>query len=643
MLNKRKPDNMSKSAPASAPLHDGESPASKEKEDGENNKTKDVQTSESDIVYPSGIKLWLLLMSVLVGMLLSSLDRLIISTAIPQITNEFNSADDIGWYGTAYLLTSCAFQLVFGKLYIVFSVKVTFLTSVLLFEVGSAVCGAAPNSIAFIFGRAIAGVGSGGILSGTVVVIVYSLPLHKRPMVQGFMGAVFGVSSVAGPLIGGAFTTNVTWRWCFYINLPLGGVVMVLVFFLLNIPDRPGTDKPLKEKIRQLNFLGLLALFPGIVCLCMALQWGGTKYAWSEGRVIALLTLGIGLLIVFVLIQVWKPDQATVPPRIITQRSVASGVWASCCIGSHQMLFLYYLPVWFQAIDGVSAVTSGIHILPMLLPVVVASILNGQMVSRIGYYTPSMILGTCMTAIGAGLLTTLHVTSTEGQWIGYQVLYGLGMGLCNQSPNMAAQTVLPRQDVSIGVSLMFFGQTLFGAVFTSVGQNLLDNQLLKKLRLLGVPGINAKVIQDHGATDLLNFIPHQYHDVALKAYNDSLRACFQAALVMACLSTLGAVAMEWRTVRKNLPPKDKTGANDTRDTEEGKRGGGSMTMESKTGTAVTQIPGASAGFVRQDFVSGGDGVSTANCQRQCTLTPQQHVTEGPERDSDNRTEIGPEK
>ncbi|KAK5242203.1 hypothetical protein LTS06_011670, partial [Exophiala xenobiotica] len=501
------------------------------------------------------------------------------------ITNEFNSADDIGWYGTAYLLTNCAFQLVFGKLYQVFSVKATFLASIILFEAGSALCGAAPNSIAFILGRAIAGLGSGGIVTGVMVVIVYAVPLHKRPKYQGFFGAVFGVSSVTGPLIGGAFTTNITWRWCFWINLPLGGVAMVLIFFLLQVPDRLSTNKPLKQKLQQLNVLGLLALFPGIVCLCLALQWGGTTYAWSEGRIVALLVLAFVLLIGFVLIQIWKPEQATVQPRIFIQRSIMSGFWASCCTGAHQTLFVYYLPIWFQAIKGVSAVSSGIHLLPMVIPIVVATIMTGQLVSRIGYYTPFMIFGVCLAAIGSGLLTTLEINTTAGLWIGFQILYGFGLGSCSQAPNMAAQTVLKREDVSVGASLMFFGQTLFGAVFVSVGQNVLDNQLAN--RLAGIPGVTPQLIQSTGATDLLNLIPAKYHAEVLKAYNASLRVCFQVALIMACLSILGAMSMEWRTVRKNLPPKKP---DSDREAEEGnvkqERG------EKKTTKAGTQAEAA---------------------------------------------------
>ncbi|EED18903.1 MFS multidrug transporter, putative [Talaromyces stipitatus ATCC 10500] len=533
----------------SAPVSEGGEKLAFGKE-GQPSKSQD----QTDIIYPRGLKLALLIMSIFVGMFLVSLDRLIVSTAIPQITNEFKSAGDIGWYGTAYLLTNCAFQLLFGKVYTFFNVKATFLTSIILFEVGSALCGAAPNSVAFILGRAIAGLGAGGILSGVIVVIVYAIPLHKRPKYQGFFGAVFAVASVAGPLIGGAFTTDVTWRWCFYINLPLGGVVMVFIFFLLQVPDRPTANIPLKEKLHQLNVLGMIALVPGVVCLCLALQWGGTTCAWSEGRIVALLVVAFALLIAFALIQVWKPEQATLPPRVFLQRSIASGFWVSLCLGAHMNLLVYYLPIYFQAIDGASAVNSGIRLLPMVIPIVVASILTGQFVSYIGYYTPFMIFGVCLTAVGAGLLTTLEINTTTGKWIGYQIIYGFGLGCSNQTPNMAAQTVLPRDQVAIGASLMFFGQTLFGAIFTSVGQNVLENQLIK--RFLDIPGITAKLIQSTGATDILKFIPADRHTEALVKYNDSIRVCFQVGLIVACLSIIGAVFMEWRTVKKDLKKPD---------------------------------------------------------------------------------------
>ena len=221
---------------------------------------------------------------------------------------------------------------------------------------------------------------------------------------------------------------------------------------------------------------------------------------------------------------------------------------------------VYFLPIWFQAIKNESAVTSGIHLLPMVLSLVVASILTGLLTTRIGYYMPFLLFGICVAAVGAGLLTTLNINTSVGQWIGYQILYGFGLGGCFQAPNMAAQTVLPRNEVSIGASLMLFAQTLFGAIFVSVGQNILDGGLAK--RLAGISNITPSQIETAGATGLFKIIPPQYHNAALVAYNDSLRACFQVALILACLSILGGLAMEWRSVKKeqeNPPPENPEG------------------------------------------------------------------------------------
>ncbi|KAI1422985.1 major facilitator superfamily domain-containing protein [Xylaria sp. FL1777] len=526
------------------------SDAAKSQEDI-NNHTAELTPAETNHEYPTGLRFGLILASVYISIFLVSLDRLIVTTAIPAITNEFNSLPDVGWYGSAYLLTSCAFQLLFGKLYRFYPIRAVYAISVVLFEVGSALCGAAPNSIAFILGRTIQGVGSAGIFSGAIVVIVYAVPLHRRPFWQGMIGAVFGVSSILGPLVGGAFTSNVTWRWCFYINLPFGGVALAIIIFLLHVPDREETSISTKAKLSQLDGPGTFALIPAVVSILLALEWGGLTYAWNDRRIIALLTLGVFLGIVFVLVQVFMPKTATIPPRIFKQRSILAGFWTTIVLGSQMMIFVYFLPIWFQAIQGVSAVNSGIRLLPTTLAIVVASISNGIFVTKIGYYTPTMILGAAICTVGGGLLTTLQLDTGSPKWIGYQVLYGFGQGLCFQAPNLAAQTVLPKNDVSIGASLMFFSQILGGAIFISVGQNVLNNQLLQRLR--GLPGFSPGLIQSGGATSLIDSFPPEYRHDVLVAYNESLRTVFRVGLILAALSVIGALCMEWRSVKKEAP------------------------------------------------------------------------------------------
>ena len=315
-----------------------------EKKIAEEETKETTPDGEDEAVYPSGLKLAVISMALCLSVFLVALDNTIIATAIPKITDHFNSLGDVGWYGSAYLLTTCALQLFFGKMYTFYSIKIVYLVSIFIFEVGSAVCGAAPTSAALIVGRAIAGVGSAGIFAGALVIIAYSVPLVKRPIFTGIVGAMYGIASIAGPLLGGVFTDKVSWRWCFYINLPLGAFTTVVIWFFFHSPTRAAEKKvPFKERAKQLDLIGTSVFIVDIVVCLLALQWGGSKYPWSSWRVILCLVLFGVLTIVFIYIQWREGDNATIPFRIVRNRSVGACCWFIFCLGGHFFIMIYWV------------------------------------------------------------------------------------------------------------------------------------------------------------------------------------------------------------------------------------------------------------------------------------------------------------
>ena len=306
------------------------------------------------------------------------------------------------------------------------------------------------------------------------------------------------------------------------------------------------------ELVKQLDLPGILTLVPAIICLLLALQWGGSKYAWGNARIPVLLVLFVLLFAGFVAVQRYTPRTRTIPSSIFRSRSIGFTTWYTGCTFSLFVVMVYYLPIWFQAIQQVSAFQSGIRTMPLILGFIVFALISGILTSALGYYTPLMIASSVMIPIGVGLLTTLNPSSSAGEWIGYQALFGFGVGTGIQQPLLVIQTVLPEVDIPIGTSLITLTQSLFGAVFIAVAQNVFENQLETNVRKI-LPGFNASSILQGGATTAIEKIPPQekgMKSALLTAYSKSITQTFYIPLALGAMSIIGALGTEWRSVKQ---------------------------------------------------------------------------------------------
>lgn len=338
-------------------------------------------------------------------------------------------------------------------------------------------------------------------------------------------------------------------RWCFYINLPIGAVTVIgILIFFASPPRKNDTSLPWKTRIAQIDPYGMFVLIPGIICLLLALQWGGNQYPWGSARIIVLFVLFGILTILFVAIQIWTGDNATVPPRLLKNRSVAGACCFAFCLGGSFFGLIYYLPIWFQAIKGVSPTKSGTMSLPLVLALSIMAVTSGVIVTTFGYYTPGFYASTVLQTIGAGLMTTFQTNTGHQKWMGYEILYGFGIGAGIGLPSICAQTVLPIRDIPVGIAMVTFAQMFGGSISVSISQSVFQNQLISELRRT-VPSIDPHIVSQVGATDLKDVIPHQFFSAVQVAYNDALTQTWYVSVALSCMTVFGAVAIRWKSVK----------------------------------------------------------------------------------------------
>ncbi|GAA5965979.1 hypothetical protein JCM8115_004783 [Rhodotorula mucilaginosa] len=433
-------------------------------------------------------------MSLQLAVFLSFLDQTIIASALPVISAYFDSGRSSSFVGSAYLLTSTAMQPIWGRLSDVFGRKVTLLACVVVFIIGSLACAVAQTMIQLIVFRGMQGFGGGGLITLTLIIISDVVSLRDRGKYQGVTEITIAIANGGGPLLGGVMAEKISWRWCFWINLPIGGFCLAVIVFFLPLKPVHGS---IKEKLLKIDYGGALLTIAASVLIILPLNWGGTSFPWVSGPVLGCLLSGIAAFALFFFWE-WKFAKIPVaPPYIFKNPTVAAVFFVTLLAGGVILSQIYYLPQYYQVARGESPIRSGVLVIALFLSTTFFVFVAGQLVSKTGEYKPFIVGGYAIWAIGLGLLSTLDENTSTAKIIGYQVLNGFGQGQTLQTTMVAAQAAVDRSEMSVVTSVRNFMRSLGGTIFLVIGATIINNTLRSRLGQLGFdPGVVSAVIDD---------------------------------------------------------------------------------------------------------------------------------------------------
>jgi EmrB/QacA subfamily drug resistance transporter len=481
--------------------------------------------------------------ALMTGMFLVALNQTIVATALPTIAGELGGLELIAWIVTAYLLAATTATPLFGRLSDLHGRRRVFQAAILVFLLGSVLSGAAVNMPMLIGARAVQGVGGGGVMALTMTIIGDLLSPRERSRYQGYLGAVFGVASVTGPLLGGFIVDHLSWRWVFLVNVPIGIAALIVTSRVLKLPH---------QRVEQrLDLLGAALLVAGVTALLLVTAWGGVEHAWTSPLIVALALGGGTLSLLFVLRQ-RATTQPIIPPRLFASRTFSLITIGGFVVGAAMFGSIVFLPVFFQLVTGVSATEAGLLLIPLTGGFIITSTLSGRRISRTGRYRAHPIVGTLLMAISLTLLSTMSAATTRLEAGLYTTVMGVGLGLVMQNLILIAQNDVPAADLGAATATIGFSRTLGGSVGTAVFGAVMTTQLYRRLDGVLIDDVPLDLAAVQGSPATILALEPATREAVVDAFAGALSTVFLSGVPLAVLAFLLLLMLPDQPLRGTL-------------------------------------------------------------------------------------------